>query len=246
MAEIRHVAERHLIEDFVRRRMEAFPGARKLAAGGIEYRPARLSIDGVHLLRVPAAIVVEHEVSIDLHVCRVRGIDQRRQLSLIAEPGFGAALLIEVAEIVVIVRVIAHRGPAEIRSLVRGRQPESSKSGLLELGNFCGNEVPPRPVLLLLLRTVPVEGLKQDSHGWLLVRGWKEHSAKSAARRCRRDEKLVTGDYAFAACSSEPSGRKYCVPRIGSLTRRSSACKSSLRSTKSISEVFTISRSDDV
>ena len=29
--------------------------------------------------------------------------------------------------------------------------------------------------------------------------------------------------YAFAACSSEPNGRKYCVPRIGSLTRRNNA-----------------------
>src|ERR1700722_1255839 len=97
MAEIRHVAERHLIEDFVRRRMEAFPGAWELAAGGIKYPPARLPTDGVHLLSAPAAVVIEHQVSVDLHVCRVRGIDQRGQFSLIAEPCLGAALLIEVA-----------------------------------------------------------------------------------------------------------------------------------------------------
>ncbi len=51
--------------------------------------------------------------------------------------------------------------------------------------------------------------------------------------------------YALAA-SWLPSGRKYCVPLMGAETLRNSSCKSSLRSTKSISEVFTISRSDEV
>src|SRR5258707_309635 len=46
--------------------------------------------------------------------------------------------------------------------------------------------------------------------------------------------------------SCPPSGKKYCVPLIGSVTFRSNSCKSSLRSTKSISDVLTISRSDDV
>ncbi len=46
--------------------------------------------------------------------------------------------------------------------------------------------------------------------------------------------------------SCPPNGKKYCVPLIGSVTFRNSSCKSSLRSTKSISDVFTISRSDDV
>jgi len=63
------------------------------------------------------------------------------------------------------------------------------------------------------------------------------------------DRRPTTNDqrrgYALAA-SCPPSGKKYCVPLIGSLTFRRSSCRSSLRSTKSISEVFTISRSDDV
>src|SRR5260370_31449001 len=46
--------------------------------------------------------------------------------------------------------------------------------------------------------------------------------------------------------SCPPSGRKYCVPLIGSVTLRNSSCKSSLRSTKSISDVLTISRSGAV
>ncbi len=53
------------------------------------------------------------------------------------------------------------------------------------------------------------------------------------------------GSYALAA-SWPPRGRKYCVPLIGAETLRNSSCRSSLRSTKSISEVFTIRRSDDV
>lgn len=44
--------------------------------------------------------------------------------------------------------------------------------------------------------------------------------------------------------SEGPSGRKYCVPFTGSCRRRSSCCKSSLRSTKSISEVLITSRSE--
>src|SRR5579872_4494038 len=46
--------------------------------------------------------------------------------------------------------------------------------------------------------------------------------------------------------SCPPNGKKYWVPLIGSLTLRNSSCKSSFRSTKSMSDVFTINRSDDV
>ena len=57
----------------------------------------------------------------------------------------------------------------------------------------------------------------------------------------------VTEKKAYAlAASCLPNGRKYCVPLIGAETFRSNSCKSWLRSTKSISEVFTISKSDDV
>src|SRR5215470_5239556 len=44
--------------------------------------------------------------------------------------------------------------------------------------------------------------------------------------------------------SEAPSGRKYCVPLTGSWRRRRSCCKSSLRSTKSISEVLMTRRSE--
>src|SRR5205807_9550176 len=44
--------------------------------------------------------------------------------------------------------------------------------------------------------------------------------------------------------SEAPSGRKYCVLLTGSWSRLRSCCKSSLRSTKSISEVLITRRSE--
>jgi len=55
------------------------------------------------------------------------------------------------------------------------------------------------------------------------------------------DVQLSTVDFPY---SEGPSGRKYCVPFTGSCRRRNSCCKSSLRSTKSISEVLITSRSE--
>jgi hypothetical protein len=68
---------------------------------------------------------------------------------------------------------------------------------------------------------------------------------KQSASEAGKSRRLQSPFYAPTA-SCPPSGRKYCVPLIGSLTLRSNSCKSSLRSTKSMSEVLTISRSDDV
>jgi len=51
-------------------------------------------------------------------------------------------------------------------------------------------------------------------------------------------------DHDYSCYSEGPSGRKYCVPFTGSCRRRNSCCKSSLRSTKSISDVLITSRSE--
>ena len=44
--------------------------------------------------------------------------------------------------------------------------------------------------------------------------------------------------------SAAPRGRKYCVPFTGCCKRRSNCCRSSLRSTKSISDVLITRRSE--
>jgi hypothetical protein len=87
-------------------------------------------------------------------------------------------------------------------------------------------------------RSVPVSFLRrsQSSEGLQII---------EPTRRLFRDVLEALTAYAPTA-SCPPSGRKYCVPLIGSVTLRRSSCRSSLRSTKSISEVLTISRSDDV
>ena len=82
----------------------------------------------------------------------------------------------------------------------------------------------------------PVESLRYDPRMFRQGQSVGNLETSSSAQNDR---------YALAA-SWLPSGKKYCVPLIGAETFRSSSCKSWLRSTKSISEVFTISRSDDV
>jgi hypothetical protein len=82
------------------------------------------------------------------------------------------------------------------------------------------------------------------SFGVTLSPAVREPALCEAVPTCHIMRKVTIG-YTLAA-PVDPSGRKYCVPRIGSLTRRSSSCKSVWRSTKSMSLVFTTSRSDDV
>src|SRR5260370_624658 len=62
-------------------------------------------------------------------------------------------------------------------------------------------------------------------------------------RKVRVDQ--ILHGYALAA-PLEPRGRKYCVPRIGSLPRLSSSCRSVRRSTMSRSLVLTTRRFDEV
>src|SRR5258708_23053969 len=75
------------------------------------------------------------------------------------------------------------------------------------------------------------------------------HQAPAGNNQGRNDENSIPVEqllhvYALAA-PLEPRGRKYCVPRIGSLTRLSSSCRSVWRSTKSMSLVLTTSRSHE-
>ncbi len=83
-------------------------------------------------------------------------------------------------------------GPPRFAAFEAGGSQSAVNPACCSSGIFDGDKVPPGAVLLLLVGTIPVEGLKQDSHGWLLVRGWKEHSAKTVAREDGCDEKLVT------------------------------------------------------
>src|SRR5229473_1446227 len=65
------------------------------------------------------------------------------------------------------------------------------------------------------------------------------HSIRMTGERKQRAATKQDCNY-----SEAPSGRKYCVPLTGSCSLRSNCCRSSLRSTKSISEVLMTSKSD--
>lgn len=82
---------------------------------------------------------------------------------------------------------------------------------------------------------------------------WKRRSGRYAKtnaawqpRACHQKLVQILTDRCVQAPvrSAPPRGRKYCVPRTGSLTRCNNSRRSWLSSTKSISEVFTTSRSE--
>lgn len=105
-------------------------------------------------------------------------------------------------------------------------------------GMFSPEPKPSAVVFAALGELVPVSFLRRSQ--------WSEglQIVEPTRRLFRNVLESLTAYAPTASCP--PSGRKYCVPLIGSVTLRRSSCRSSLRSTKSISEVLTISRSDDV
>ena len=73
----------------------------------------------------------------------------------------------------------------------------------------------------------------------------KESFSEETLRSCTSVPRIGRRLLLTGVCHSEaPRGRKYCVPLTGSWSRRKSCCKSSLRSTKSISDVLITRRSE--
>ena len=133
--------------------MEVVEVAGKDAALGVEFRPALLAVDRVDLFLVGAGVVVDHHVGIEPDAMRVRLRDQRFQLRPVAVPGLGSALLVEVAQVEVVVGVVAHRGVAG--RLVDRRQPQRVEAGLAQVFNLLGDEVPPLVFLFLVPGSSP-------------------------------------------------------------------------------------------
>lgn len=65
-------------------------------------------------------------------------------------------------------------------------------------------------------------------------------------RALRAGASISNYDRPSQSVGADPSGKKYCVPFTGWLSLWSSSCKSSFRSTKSISDVSITSRSEDL
>src|SRR3990172_883331 len=128
MRQIGHVTERHFIPHLIHARMKTFPVARELSAFRIEQSPARLSGDGIDLLGVRSAIVIEDYIRDQTQAVAVRRFDETQQFSPGPEPGWDTSLLVELAEVIIIVRVIAHRRPTQIRGFMPRWKPKRGES----------------------------------------------------------------------------------------------------------------------
>jgi len=127
MAQVGHIAECLLVSQFVTTGMKAFPVAIELAALRSELGPAQLVVEQrIRLLGVGTRIVVQHHVGIHLQLVVVRGLDQLQQRCLAAEPGGGIAFLVELAEIEIVVGIVAHGVP--LGRLRTRRQPQRRKA----------------------------------------------------------------------------------------------------------------------
>src|SRR3989304_4940750 len=102
MRQIGHVTEGHFIPRLIHARMKTFPVARELSAFRIEQSPARLSGDGIDLLRVRSAIVIEDHVRDQTQAVAVRRFDETQQFSLGPEPGWQTSFLLELAEDIIV------------------------------------------------------------------------------------------------------------------------------------------------
>ena len=157
MAQVRHITESAAVPGLVTTGMEAAPIAREPAASRREFCPALALIDRVSFLRIRAAVMIKDEVGVDLQAIFVGGLDKVEQLNPETEPGRCAAFLIEIAEVVVIVRIVTHGFP--VGRLVRGREPERGEAGARDISEFRFDQAPPLMLAIFPSGTVPIKAL---------------------------------------------------------------------------------------
>ena len=165
MAQVRHITESAAVPGLVTTGMEAAPIAREPAASRRELCPALLLIDWVSLLGIRAAVMIKDEIGVNLQPILVRGLDKIEQLNPETEPSRRAALLIEITEVVVIVRIVTHRFP--VGRLVRRREPQCCETGARDISEFRFDQAPPLMLAIFPSGAVPVKALQNDTHGQL-------------------------------------------------------------------------------
>lgn len=106
--------------------------------------------------------MIENEVCVHLQSRHVSGFDQIEQLRLGSEPRRHAAFLIELAKIVIIVRVVTHRFP--VGCLVRRRKPQCGETGSRDRRQFRLDEAPTLVFAVFRLRTIPIKRLQHHTH----------------------------------------------------------------------------------
>jgi len=103
----------------------------------------------------------------------VSGFDKIEQFGFGTEPRRDAAFLIKLAEIVVIVRVVAHRFPPGC--FVCWWKPQGCETRLRDNRQFRFEERPPRVLVIFHLGTIPIKGLQHDTHNSPSFFGVSEH-----------------------------------------------------------------------
>ena len=106
--------------------------------------------------------MIEYEICIGFQSQRVRRLDEVEQVGLGTEPRRHAVFLIKLAEIVVIVWVVAHRFPA--RCLVCRRKPQRGKTCLRNDWQSRFDEAPPLVFEIFRYWTIPIKCLQHHTH----------------------------------------------------------------------------------
>src|SRR5215471_1033524 len=88
--------------------------------------------------------------------------DKIEKVGFGTEPRWDASFLVELAQVIIIVRVVAHRFPA--RRLVCRRKPKGSETCLCDGWQFRFNESPPLMFAVLCLGTIPIKCLQHHTH----------------------------------------------------------------------------------
>ncbi len=193
--------------------MEALPVALELSALGVEPCPAACAGDGVLLFVIGAAVVVDDHIRENKKAVAMSRADEIEKLLPGAELGFPARLLVESAEVVIVVRIISHGMAEDIGRLVRRWQPERSKADLAQRGDLFADELPPTKFPVVDLGTIPVECLHHDAYGRSLHISRRERRLyKQTSRRAERffaDLIYFLTDFALAwQILGEETGRR--------------------------------------
>src|ERR1700728_261401 len=118
--------------------------------------------------------MVDHHVGNRTHIMFAEGANQSLKLRAIPVEGFDGTLLVEVAEVEVVVWIVAIR--CSSRTLAEGGKPERADTGSCELGNLLGKVVPPLALFAFLDWRIPVKCLHHHCHERCVLSALRESS----------------------------------------------------------------------
>ena len=129
MAQVRKAGKLFTLDHhfFIPTRVIAVPVTGKLAALGFELSPALLPIQRIDLFFIGPRVMVDHHVGDRTHIVFAEGANQFLKLRAIPVERFDGTFLVEVAEVEVVVWIVAIR--CSSRTLAERRKPERVDTG---------------------------------------------------------------------------------------------------------------------